>query len=137
MPILSFPNQVLNPGNFDPAMTPTNNYSLSAAGVAIHIIGPNVESVAFNNPPVPLTNTLVTLSCNNPGAGGAIGRDSIRLRVDAAYDGVQFAIVYKDRRSNLFTAATAVQAPLIQTISFNGADSVSPNIRRLAHLGYI
>jgi len=136
MAILSFPNQVLDPDNFNPDMIATNNYSLSAAGVALHIVGSNVESVAFNNPPVALTNTLVTLSANTV-ASGVVGQDSIRLRVDSAYNGVQFTIIYKNRTSSLFTAATATAAPSLQTLTNNGAESVSPNIRRLSLLGYL
>jgi len=136
MAILSFPNQVLDPDNFNPDMTSTNNYSLSAAGVALHIVGSNVESVAFNNPPVALTGLLATLSANTV-ASGVVGQDSIRLRVDSAYNGVQFAIIYKNRTSSLFTAATATAAPALQTLTNNGAESVSPNIRRLSLLGYL
>lgn len=136
MAILSFPNQVLDPDNFNPDMTATNNYSLSAAGVALHIVGSNVESVAFNNAPVALTGQLATLSANTV-ASGVVGADSVRLRVDSAYNGVQFAIIYKNRTSSLFTAATATVAPALQTLTNNGAESVSPNIRRLSLLGYL
>ncbi len=136
MAILSFPNQVLNPDNFDPDMIATNNYSLSTAGVALHICGTNVESVAFNNAPVALTGQLATLSANTVNSG-VVGQNSIRLQVDSAYDGVQFAIIYKDRTSSLFTAATATTVPALQTLTNNGNESVSPNIRRLSHLGYL
>lgn len=136
MAILSFPNQVLDPDNFNPDMTATNNYSLSAAGVALHIVGSNIESVAFNNPRIALTNTLVTLSANTV-ASGVVGANSIRLRIDSAYDGARFAIIYKNRTSSLFTCNSAIVAPALQTLTDNGAESVSPNIRRLAHLGYI
>ena len=136
MAILSFPNQVLNPDNFDPDMIATNNYSLSTAGVALHIVGSNVESVAFNAPRIGLTGTLVTLSANTV-ASGVVGQNSIRLRLDSAYDGVQFAIIYKDRTSSLFTCNSATTSPALQTLTNNGNESVSPNIRRLSHLGYL
>lgn len=136
MAILSFPNQVLDPDNFNPDMTATNHYSLSAEGVALHICGSNVESVAFNDSSVALTGQLATLSANTV-ASGVVGQNSIRLRVDSAYNGVQFAIIYKDRTSSLFTAATATTAPALQTLTNNGNESVSPNIRRLSLLGYL
>jgi len=138
MAILSFPNQVLDPDNFNPDMTATNNYSLSTAGVALHIVGSNVESVAFNNAPVALTGQLVTLSANTV-ASGVVGPNSIRLRVDSAYQGVQFAIIYKNRTSSLFTANTGMVhlSPALQTLTNNGDESVSPNIRRLSLLGYL
>lgn len=135
MAILSFPNQVLDPTSVNPPYIPTTNYSLSASGKNVDLIsaGSNVELVAFDNTTKTLTNAYATLSANKT-SGSAT--NAITIRVDRAYQGVQFAVVYKDRSSSLFTAATATQAPNGQTLTDNGFETVSPNLRRLVNLGY-
>lgn len=130
MAIISFTNQVLNPQSVNPSYIPTTNYSLSAKGVDLISAGSNIELVAFNDAPVALTNTYATLSANTSVA------DAVTLRVDRAYNGVQFGVIYKDRSSSIFTAATATQSPNGQTLTANGSESVSPNLRRLVNLGY-
>jgi len=133
MAILSFPNQVLDPVSVNPPYIPTVNYSLSAKGVDLISAGSNIELVAFNNTTIALTNAYATLSANKITSTSV---NAVTLRVDRAYNGVQFAVIYKDRSSSLFTAATATQIPNGQTLTDNGFESVSPNLRRLVNLGY-
>ena len=88
---ISFPNQVLDPTSVTPNYIPTTNYSLSAKGVDIISIGSNVELVAFNDTSVALTNILVTLSANaTPNSQTLSAANAVTLRVDRAYNGVQF-----------------------------------------------
>ena len=139
MAILSFPNQVLDPASVNPPYIPTINYSLSASGKNVDLIsaGSNIELVAFNDTTRTLTNNYVTLSANKtPNSQTLSAANAVRLRVDQAYQGVQFAVVYEDRSSSLFTAATATQSPNGQTLTDNGFETVSPNLRRLVNLGY-
>lgn len=133
MAILSFPNQVLDPTSVNPPYIPTQNYSLSAKGVDLVSSGSNIELVAFNDTTISLTNAYTTLSANKISSTSA---NAVTLRVDQAYNGVQFSVIYKDRSSSLFTAATATQSPNGQTLTDNGFESVSPNLRRLVNLGY-
>lgn len=133
MAILSFPNQVLDPVSVNPPYIPTVNYSLSAKGVDLISAGSNIELVAFNDTTIALTNAYATLSANKITSTSV---NAVTLRVDRAYNGVQFAVIYKDRSSSLFTAATATQIPDGQTLTDNGFESVSPNLRRLVNLGY-
>lgn len=133
MAILSFPNQVLDPVSVNPPYIPTVNYSLSAKGVDLISAGSNIELVAFNDTTITLTNAYATLSANKITSTSV---NAVTLRVDRAYNGVQFAVIYKDRSSSLFTAATATQIPNGQTLTDNGFESVSPNLRRLVNLGY-
>lgn len=133
MAILSFPNQVLDPTSVNPPYIPTQNYSLSAKGVDLVSSGSNIELVAFDDTTIALTNAYATLSANKITSTSA---NAVTLRVDRAYNGVQFSVIYKDRSSSLFTAATATQSPNGQTLTDNGFESVSPNLRRLATLGY-
>ena len=137
MAIISFPNQVLDPTSVEPDFIPTENYSLSAKGVSLISAGSNIELVAFNDTSVALTNAYATLSANaTPNSQTLSAANAVTLQVDSAYNGVQFAVVYKDRSSSLFTAATATQSPNGQTLTNNGYETVSPNLRRLVTLGY-
>lgn len=133
MAILSFTNQVLNPDSVTPPYVPTNNYSLSGNGVDLISAGSNVESVVFQNPTIALRSLRATLSAN---ATTSSSVNAVVLRVNESYNGVQFAVVYKNRQSSLFTAATATQAPNGQTLTFNQDETVTPNLRRLVNLGY-
>ena len=85
-----------------------------------------VQGIAFNSliSPASGTGVFVTLSA-------ATGTT---FRVDRAYNGRQFAIIYTDRTSSLFTCATATVA---QTITYNSAETSYPEISRLSYLGYL
>jgi hypothetical protein len=62
-----------------------------------------------------------------------LGR-AIQFAVDRAYNGVQFAVVYNNRTSTLFTCATGT---FVQTLVNNDYGTVTPNLRRLVSLGYV
>lgn len=99
--------------------------SFSALGVA-YLTGPTNSVLAFSNAPVALTTTLVNLTGSTPSSWTA--------KVDQAYNGVLFAIVNKDRSSSIFTSNTALAT---QTVTDNGYNTVTGEIRRLSHLGYL
>jgi hypothetical protein len=107
---------------------------LSGNEVDLQFVGSNVECVAFQNPSVSLTEQLVTLSANRT---TSTTTDSVQVRVDCAYQGVQFAVVYKNRTRSLFTANTAVIVPNGQTLTENETETSYPNLCRLVNLGYI
>jgi len=96
--------------------------SLSSRGVA-YLTGSVGSVLAFQTEPVSLTGLLVNLTAN-----GAT------LAVDRAYNNTVFAVVSSDRLSNIFTCATATST---QTVTYNNSDSVTPEVRRLAALGYL
>jgi len=127
--IISFQNQIA------PTTSPISSvYGLSSKGVDIISAGTNVESLVFNDTSLPLSNTYAVLSADS---NGGTSQNSVRFRVDRVYNGVQFAVVYLDRTSSTFTAVTATQAPNGQTLTNNGTESGTPNIRRLVNLGYL
>jgi hypothetical protein len=96
--------------------------SLSSRGVA-YLTGPVGSVIAFQTVPVNLTGLLVNLTANGS-----------TLAVDRAYNNTVFAVVSSDRLSNIFTCATATST---QTVTYNNSDSVTPEVRRLASLGYL
>jgi hypothetical protein len=98
--------------------------SLSAKGVA-YLTGPVGSVLAFETTPKALTTVLRTISSS------AI---PFTARIDAAYQGIQFSVVLANRSSSIFTAATGT---VVQTVSTNGFDSVTPDVRRLVNLGYL
>lgn len=135
MPIISFTSQVLSAYG----QTPANlTWSVSGGSNTVELLtvgtGPfnvaslsakQVRGVAFNalTSPASGTGAFATLSA-------ATGTT---LRVDRAYNGSTFAVIYTDNSSTLFTCATGTTA---QTLTDNGFDSVTPEIRRLFVLGY-
>ena len=138
MAFISFTNQVLNPDSVTPPYVPTNNYSLSGNGIDLISAGSNIECVVFQNPTIALRSLRATLSANvTPNSQTLSAANAVVLRVNESYNGVQFAVVYKNRQSSLFTAATATQAPNGQTLTFNQDETVTPNLRRLVNLGYL
>ena len=108
--IISFDNQV------------SLGQSLSASGVAYISGAPNTV-LAFEQAGAAMTGLLVNLTVN--GAS---------IRVDRAYNGTLFGVVSADRSSSIFTCATATA---VQTVTFNGFEAVTPEVRRLASLGYL
>jgi hypothetical protein len=98
--------------------------SLSANGVA-YLTGPVGSVLAFETTPRTLTTQLATISSS------AI---PFTARIDRAYQGIQFGVVLANRSSTIFTAATGTAT---QTVSANGFDSVTPDVRRLVNLGYL
>jgi hypothetical protein len=141
MPIISFTSQVLSaygqsPSNLSWSISggsggfntvelltvgtgPINNASLSAK---------QVRGIAFN-----------ALTSPASGAAGAFATLSAAtgttLRVNSAYNGSTFAVIYTDNSSTLFTCVTGT-GTTAQTLTANGFDSVTPEVRRLFVLGY-
>lgn len=137
MALVTFNNQALSAFG----LQPTNlNWSLSSTGtyktVELLTVGTGsvlsttlsskqVEGIAFNTLTSPASGTgvFVTLSA-------ATGTT---FRVDRAHNGAQFAVIYSDGTSSLFTCATATAA---QTLTFNNDETGFPEITRLVYLGY-
>jgi hypothetical protein len=99
--------------------------SASALGVA-YLTGPTNSVLAFSDTSKALTNQLVSVSGNTPSAWTA--------QIDRAYNTVNFAVINQDRSSSIFTAVTASTT---QTVTDNGYNTVTGEIRRLSHLGYL
>lgn len=142
MPIISFTSQVLSaygqtPSNLAWSISggaggfntvelltvgtgPINNASLSAK---------QVRGIAFN-----------ALTSPASGAAGAFATLSAAtgttLRVNRAYNGSTFAVIYTDDSSTLFTCVTGATTTA-QTLTSNGFDTVIPETRRLVTLGYL
>lgn len=140
MPIISFTSQVLSSFNVEP----TNlSWSLSGGQDGFNTVelltvgtGPlnvpslsakQVRGIAFNSLTSPASGTgiFATLSA-------ATGNT---LRVDRAYRGSTFAVIYTDGSSTLFTCVTGA-GTTSQSLTANGFDSVTPETRRLVQLGY-
>lgn len=137
MAVVSFNNQALSAYGLSPLNL---SWSLSSAGtfktVELLTVGTGplnsttlsakqVEGIAFNTLTSPASGTglFATLSA-------ATGTT---FRVDRAYNGAQFAVIYKDGTSSLFTCATGTAA---QTLTFNNDETGFPEITRLVYLGY-
>ena len=137
MAVVSFNNQALSASGLPPLNL---SWSLSSTGtfktVELRTAGTGpltsetlsakrVEGLAFNTLTAPASGTgsFVTLSA-------ATGTT---FRVDRAHNGAQFAVIYTDGTSSLFTCATATAA---QTLTFNGYETGFPEIARLVYLGY-
>ena len=140
MALVSFNNQALSSFGLPPVSL---TYSLSGTGtfktVELRTVGTGpvtvsalsakqVEGIAFNSliSPASGTGSFVTLSA-------ATGTT---FRVDRAHNGAQFAIIYTDGTSSLFTCATGTAAPAGQTLTFNNDETGYPEIAKLVYLGY-
>lgn len=135
MPIISFNSQVLSaygqsPANLSWSLSgATNTVVLSTVGTGplnnASLSAKQVRGIAFNalTSPASGTGAFATLSA-------ATGTT---FRVDQAYNGRTFAVIYTDNTSTLFTCVTGTAA---QSLTANGFDSVTPEIRRLVALGY-
>lgn len=138
MPIISFTSQVLSAYGQSPV-----NLSWSLSG---GINGYNtVELLTVGTGPV--TDAALSAkqvrgiafnSLSLPGSGTGLfaamsAATGTTLRVDRAYSGSTFAVIYTDNTSSLFTCVTSTSA---QSLTANNYDSVTPNIRRLVALGY-
>ena len=144
MAVVSFNNQALSASGLAPLNL---SWSLSSTGLfkTVQLLtagtGPinnaalsakRVEGLAFNTllssavSPASGTGSFVTLSA-------ATGTT---FRVDRAHNGTQFAVIYTDGTSSLFTCATASESPTGQTLTFNNDETGFPEITRLVYLGY-
>jgi len=125
--LVSFKNQVIRPGAVNPPYA-TTTYSNSGKNVGLINAGPIIDSLAFNDLPAgrSFTGQFAQLSAARTGTG-------VQFACDLAYNGVQFAVIYKDRTSTLFTCTTGTYN---QTLVNNDYGTVTPNLRRLVNLGY-
>lgn len=137
MAVVSFNNQALssfglNPTNLSWSLSSTGTYKtveLLTVGtgslLSTSLSAKQVRGITFNTLTVPASGTglFVTLSA-------ATGTT---FRVDRAYDGAQFAVIYTDGTSSLFTCATSTAA---QTLTFNNYETGFPEITKLVYLGY-
>ncbi len=138
MAVVSFNNQALSayglqPTNLSWSLSNTGTYKtveLLTVGTgpanSTTLSGKSVQGIAFNSLSFPGSGTgaFVTLSA-------ATGTS---FRVDRAYNASQFAVLYTDGTSSLFTCTTAASA---QSVSFNGDETGFPEIARLVYLGYL
>lgn len=99
--------------------------SFSALGVA-YLTGPANSVLAFDAPNGSLTNLLVSVSGTTPSVWSA--------KIDRAYNRVGFALMAADRSSSIFTYSSAAAT---QSVSANGFNTVTQEIRRLCTLGYL
>ena len=137
MPIISFNSQVLSAYG----QTPSNlSWSLSGASNTVQLqtvgTGPfnnsslsakQVRGIAFNALTSPASGTDFFASLS-----AATGTT---LRVDRAYNGATFAVIYTDNTSALFTCVTGASITT-QSLTANGYDTITPEVRRLVALGY-
>lgn len=140
MPIISFTNQALSSFGITPS-----NLSWSASGdspiktvevltfgtgsvLSTTLSSKQVRGIAFNalTSPASGTGSFATLSA-------ATGTT---FRVDRAYNGRTFAVIYTDNTSTLFTVVTGT-GTTAQSLTANGFDTVIPETRRKHLLGYI
>ena len=139
MPIISFTSQVLSAYG----QTPSNlSWSISGGSTAYKTVelltvgtGPinnaslsakQVRGIAFNALTSPASGALGAFATLSAATGTT-------FRVNRAYNGSTFAVIYTDNSSTIFTCVTGTTA---QTLSTNGFDSVTPEVRRLFVLGY-
>lgn len=108
--------------------TPSNlAVSLTANNVIVHTLGTNVIGVAYP------TITNYSGSLTNISAA-----TTTRLRIDTAYNGKTFALIYADRSSTVFTVVTAAGAGYnAQSLGTTSSDITTPETARLHNLGYI
>jgi hypothetical protein len=139
MPIISFTNQALSSFGLTPSnltFSVSGDSPIKTVEVRTFGSGPSnvaslsakqVRGLAFNALTSPASGTgawSVTLSA-------ATGTT---FRVDRAYNGQTFAVIYTDNTSTLFTVVTGTAA---QSLTANGFDTVIPETRRKYLLGYI
>ena len=121
MSILSFTNQGLFTGEFD-----IDGFNVDSFPQGL-TSDQQKSALAFDGNIALETDTLVPVS-------GAFLGGVYTMDIDPGYHGKVFAIIDKDRLSTQFTFNSASEA---QTFVEAGYDSVGPEIRRLAALGYV
>ena len=117
----------------------SNGYTVSGVGVGIIYTGSNIEEIAYNDLPAgtALTGVIRTLSGNDTANPAVLtGDNAFALRVDTAYAGTQFGVLYEDRSAATFVATFGGRARK-QALSDAGQELVTENIRRLSNLGYL
>ena len=136
MAFISYNNQALSAFG----QTPSNlSWSVSGAGsiktVELLTVGTGplnsptlsskqVRGLLFDTLTSPATGTGVTVTLS--------AFSGTTFRVDKAYHGATLSILYTDNSSSFFVCQTGTA---VQSLTYNGFDSVSPEARRLALLG--
>jgi len=133
----SFNSYVTDPNLYDPSFA-SQTYGLSAFGVGIVSLGSNVKAIAFNN-----NTNLATNQKKLSAAGRDDNPDGFEVNINVAYHGADFAVIYKNNSSRLFTANTAsntaVNVPakrVAQTVTSADFNVSTPDSRRKWLLGY-
>jgi hypothetical protein len=136
MAFISYNNQALSAFG----QTPSNlAWSVSGAGsiktVELLTVGTGpLNSLALSSKQVRglLFNTL-TSPATGTGAFVTLSAFSgTTFRVDRAYQGATLSILFTDNSSSFFVCQTGT---VVQSLTYNGFDSVSPEARRKALLG--
>lgn len=124
-----FTYQVFSSTGLNPAPL---TFSLSAASNSVvldtvgTVSGKTVSGIVFNGTTITSANSaLATLSAYN----------GTSFKVARAYHGAQFAIIYTDRTSSLFTVNTGTSVQTLGTATTN--EITYPELRRLWTLEYI
>jgi hypothetical protein len=104
----------------------TKTVELLTVGTGPHnsptLASKQVRGLLFNSLPGAGTGIMVTLSAFS----------GTSFRVDRAHNGATLSILFTDNSSSFFVCQTATA---VQSLTYNGFDSVSPEARRLALLG--
>jgi len=111
-----YQNYVSNPNLTNPVSLVV---SLTSKSVILDVVGTDVKGILFNDTANTLTGNLVTLSAF-PGTS---------IRVDRAYNGVDFAVYRNDNTSSRFTCVTGTT---LQVLTDAGYNSTGPENRRIA-----
>lgn len=101
--------------------------TVSGTGIAYES-GPTSSAVLYDLPAISLLSayTVITLTC---------GSDTLSIRIDNSYNGQQLGVIYQNRLSFLFTAASASDGTESITATANYYDNVGPRQRALVQ-GY-
>lgn len=120
MAVISFSSQLGNPnGTYPPSLI----VSLSGVGVDIQTLDANAKYVVFNPLPASSLTSQTAVISAYPGT---------TIRVDGAYQGQTFGIVYKNNDSSLFAVISAVSNQIL--VSNDGGSTTYPEWRRLYNL---
>ena len=136
MAFISYNNQALSASG----QTPSNlSWSVSGAGsiktVELRTVGVGPSNVAYLS--AKQVRGLLFNSLTNPASGTGImvtlsAFNGTSFRVDRAYQGATLSILFTDNSSSFFVCQTGT---VVQSLTYNGFDSVSPESRRKVLLG--
>lgn len=141
MPIISFTNQALSSYGITPSNltwsvsgdSPIKTLELLTVGtgpvLSAALSAKRVRGIAFNALTSPASGTGLPFATLSAATGTTI-------RVDRAYNGRTFAVIYTDGASTLFTVVTGATTTA-QSLTANGFDTTFPETRRKYLLGYI
>jgi len=139
--LINFTNQALSAATDKPANL---NWSLSGTGtyktVELLTSGTGIGTLSTKVVQGVLFSTLLSSAVSPASGTGSFATLSaatgLTFRVDAAHNTRQFAVLYTDESSSVFTCLTASALATAQQLSANSFDNSWPEIRRLVTLGY-